>query len=181
MPCSYIVLVPSSLYRCIGAKLRILLHCLFRSSFPTTPFNRVPIGSPPLFMSTHALSSKLTTLPSARWYFFLVRTTTACLMSPLRTLFAADTDTEPPGPDSGPKFRCFCTTTMMRSPVGKDPMLERGIRRGGGVERAYSRMAFHFEHLDAFDNSCAGVVDRIEHGLLVLCSISMRLLPVCPR
>lgn len=105
-------------YKCIGAKLRILLHFLLPSSLPTTPFNLLPIGSPPLLIRTHALSSNLTTLPSGRWYFFAVRTTTACLMSPLRTLFAAETETEPPGPDSGPKFRCFWTTTIMRSPGG---------------------------------------------------------------
>lgn len=100
---------------CIGARLKILLHFLSLSSFPTTPFIRDPIGSPPLLISTQALSSKRTTLPSGRWYFFFVRTTTACRMSPRRTLFAADTETAPP--DSGPKLRCFCTTTMMRSPV----------------------------------------------------------------
>lgn len=103
------------IYRCIGAKLSILLHFLSLSSLPTTLFIREPMGSPPLLMSTQALSSNLTTLPSGLWYFFFVRTTTACLMSPLRTLFAAETDTAPP--DSGPKFRCFCTTTIMRSPI----------------------------------------------------------------
>src|SRR5450432_1484294 len=73
------------------------------------PFKRVPIGSPALLMRTHALSSNLTTLPSGLWYFLTVRTTTACLISPLRTLFAAEVDTLPPGPVSGPKFRCFWT------------------------------------------------------------------------
>lgn len=74
------------------------------------------MGSPALFIKTHALSSNFTTLPSGRWYFFTVRTTTACLISPRRTLFAFEIETLPPGPDSGPKFRCFCTTTMIRSP-----------------------------------------------------------------
>jgi hypothetical protein len=103
-------------YKCIGAKLRILLHCFPLNSCATTPLNRLPIGSPPLLIKTQALSSNLTTLPSGREYFFAVRTITACRMSPRRTLLAALTETLPPGPDSGPKFRCFCTTTTMRSP-----------------------------------------------------------------
>lgn len=115
-PIIYTLLPSLFLYKCIGARLKILLHLCFLNSAPTIPFNRLPIGSPPLLISTQALSSKLTTLPSARWYFFFVRTTTACLMSPLRTLLAAETETEPPDPDSGPKLRCFWTTTMMRSP-----------------------------------------------------------------
>lgn len=106
----------SSRYKCIGAKLKILLHCLSRNSLPTTPFSRLPIGSPPLLISTHALSSNFTTLPSGRWYFLTVRTTTACRMSPRRTLLAAETETLPPEPDSGPKLRCFWTTTIMQSP-----------------------------------------------------------------
>jgi len=81
------------------------------------PFNLVPIGSPVLLIKTHALSSNLTTLPSGLCSFFFVRTTTACRISPRRTLFAAAVDTLPlPGPDSGPKLRCFWTTTIMRSP-----------------------------------------------------------------
>jgi len=103
-------------YKCIGAKLRILLHCLPLNSLPTRLDRRLPIGSPLLLISTQALSSNLTTLPSGREYFFAVRTITACRMSPRRTLLAAETDTLPPGPDSGPKLRCFCTTTIMRSP-----------------------------------------------------------------
>jgi len=121
-------------YKCIGANERILDHFLSRSSLPTIPVSVLsggvsytsvsvhlpfildPIGSPPLLIRTHALSSNLTTLPSSLWYFLIVRTTTACLISPLLTLFAALMDTLPPGPDSGPKFLCFCTTTMMRSP-----------------------------------------------------------------
>ena len=105
------------IYKCIGAKLRILLHFIFFNSVPTTPFNLVPIGSPVLDISTQALSSNLTTEPSGRCNFFFVRTTTAWRMSPRRTLLAAEVETEPdPGPDSGPKLRCFWTTTMMRSP-----------------------------------------------------------------
>ena len=81
------------------------------------PFNLVPIGSPVLLIRTQALSSNFTTLPSGLCSFFFVRTTTACLISPRRTLLAADVDTLPlPGPDSGPKLRCFWTTTIMRSP-----------------------------------------------------------------
>ena len=71
------------------------------------PFSLVPIGSPALLINTQALSSNLTTLPSGLCSFFFVRTTTACLKSPLRTLFAADVETDAPGPDSGPKFLCF--------------------------------------------------------------------------
>jgi hypothetical protein len=121
-------------YKCIGASDNIFDHFIFLSSVPTTPmnvlavsytyrpcsanspFNLVPIGSPALLIKTQALSSNFTTLPSGLCSFFAVRTTTACLISPLRTLFAADVETLAPGPDSGPKFRCFCTTTMMRSP-----------------------------------------------------------------
>jgi len=105
------------IYKCIGANDNIFDHCLSRSSAPTTPFNLDPIGSPVLLISTQALSSNLTTLPSFLCNFFFVLTTTACLISPLRTLFAAEMDTWPPGPVSGPKFRCFWTTTMMRSPI----------------------------------------------------------------
>jgi hypothetical protein len=72
------------------------------------------MGSPALLIKTQALSSNLTTLPSGRCHFFAVRTTTACRTSPRRTLFAALTETEVA---SGPKFRCFWTTTTMRSPV----------------------------------------------------------------
>ena len=75
---------------------------------------RLPMGSPPLLIKTHALSSKLTTLPSGRWYFFAVRTTTACRMSPRRTLLAALTVT---ALVSAPKLRWRWTTTMILSPA----------------------------------------------------------------
>lgn len=152
-------------YKCIGAKLRILLHFLPLSSWPTTLLKRLPIGSPPLLISTQALSSNFTTLPSGREYFFAVRTITACRMSPRRTLLAADTETLPPGPDSGPKLRCFCTTTMMRSPVGG--VLGWGRVLGGKrvLRRTDSGGAVHFEDVDAFGDGGAGVVDDIEHGL----------------
>lgn len=79
---------------------------------------RVPIGSPVLLISTHALSSKRTTCPSLRCSFFAVRTTIACRISPRRTLFmACAAPPPPPGLALSPKLRCFCTTTMMRSPA----------------------------------------------------------------
>ena len=111
-------------YKCIGANDKILDHFLSRNSDATIPFNLEPMGSPALFINTHALSSNLTTLPSGRWYFFAVRTTTACRISPRRTLCAALIETLPPGPDSGPKLRCFWTTTTMRSP--RDGVLMKG-------------------------------------------------------
>ena len=112
LPSPFPSLVPLTLYKCIGAKLNILLHLKFLNSFPTTPFSLVPIGSPPLFTNTHALSSKFTTLPSGLWYFFFVRTTTACRMSPRRTLLAALSCAWEES-----KERCFWTTTSMRSPI----------------------------------------------------------------
>lgn len=124
---------PSSkqnLYKCIGASDKILDHCLSLNSAATTPFNLVPMGSPDLWINTQALSSNLTTLPSGLWYFFAVRTTTACRTSPRRTLFAALIPTLPP--DSGPKFRCFWTTTTMRSPsTGSQPNDRSEVRRIG--------------------------------------------------
>ena len=119
----------------MGASDKIFDHFIFLSSVPTIPiiesaqiamesiysvkdkpFNLVPIGSPALLIKTQALSSNLTTLPSGLCNFLTVLTTTACLRSPLRTLLAAEVETLAPGPDSGPKFLCFCTTTIMRSP-----------------------------------------------------------------
>jgi hypothetical protein len=76
--------------------------------------NLVPIGSPVLLMSTHALSSNLIKPPSLRCISFFALTTTACRMSPLRTLFVMPR-LDDPG-DSVPKDRCFCTTTMILSP-----------------------------------------------------------------
>lgn len=92
---------------CIGAKLKILLHPLSLNSLPTAPFSLDPIGSPPLFINTQALSSNPMLLPSGLETFFAHRTMTACLMSPLRTFCAAAIETEPPGPDSGPNDLCF--------------------------------------------------------------------------
>ena len=123
----------SSFYTCSGASDNILDHCRSRSSAPTTPgipksawkypqrnvtllVNLVPIGSPVLLMSTQALSSNLIRLPSFLCTSFFALTTTACLMSPLRTLLVMLNPDEP-GPDSAPNDRCFCTTTMIRSPV----------------------------------------------------------------
>lgn len=77
------------------------------------PLIFVPIGSPPFPIRAQALSSNLTTMPSFRCSFFTVRTTIACLMSPLRTLFAVI----PPAPGlDSPILRAFWTTTIMRSP-----------------------------------------------------------------
>lgn len=98
--------------------LQRLFLCQSRSmktGHEDSPFNLVPIGSPALLINTQALSSNFTTLPSGLCSFFAVLTTTACLISPLRTLLAADVETLAPGPDSE-KFRCFCTTTITRSP-----------------------------------------------------------------
>lgn len=94
-----------SSYTFIGASDKIFDHLLFRSSFPTTLVNRVPIGSPFLLMRTQALSSNLMRLPSFRSCSFRCRTTTACLISPLRTLLVIP-KLVPPGP-SDPKFLCF--------------------------------------------------------------------------
>ena len=129
-------------YKCIGASDKIFVHFNFLSSIPTTPlgfvslysriavedspFNLVPIGSPPLLIKTHALSSNFTTLPSGRCHFFLVLTTTACRISPRRTLFAAEVPTLAPGPDSE-KFLCFWTTTIMRSPMSDQCLKVRSI------------------------------------------------------
>jgi hypothetical protein len=122
-----------SFYTCNGASDNIFDHCRSRSSAPTTPVipsqlrsgfsgrvillvNLVPIGSPVLLMSTQALSSNRIRLPSFLCTSFFALTTTACLMSPLRTLLVIPNPDEP-GPDSAPNDLCFCTTTMMRSPA----------------------------------------------------------------
>lgn len=103
----------------MGASDKIFDHCFCLSSAATTPLTLDPMGSPALLISTQALSSNLTTLPSGRCHFFAVRTTTAWRTSPLRTLLAALTDTLLPV--SGPKLRCFFTTTTMRSPSYVNP------------------------------------------------------------
>lgn len=102
---------PSS-YTCNGASERIFDHCLFRSSAPTTLVSLDPMGSPFLLMRTQALSSNLMRLPSFRCSSFRARTTTACLISPRRTLF----DMLEPGVPSA-KDRCFWTTTIILSPT----------------------------------------------------------------
>lgn len=56
------------------------------------PFILVPRGSPFLPIRAQALSSNLTTIPSFLCNFLAVRTTTACLISPLLTLFTAATE-----------------------------------------------------------------------------------------
>jgi hypothetical protein len=104
-------------YMCIGASDRIFDHFLSRSSAPTTLDNLVPIGSPFLLMRTQALSSNRIRVPSFRIPSFRARTTTACRMSPLLTLFAI-LRLDPPGV-SGPKDFCFWTTTMILSPASR--------------------------------------------------------------
>jgi len=89
----------------------------FLNSAATIPDILVPIGSPDLFIKTHALSSNRTALPSFRPTSFLARTITACRISPRLTLFAADTIVPVRPVCSEPKDRCFCTTTTMRSPI----------------------------------------------------------------
>lgn len=177
-------------YKCIGAKLRILLHLFPLSSCPTTPFRRLPIGSPPLLIRTQALSSNFTTLPSGRENCLAVRTITAWRMSPLRTLLAALTLTLPPPPDSEPKLRCFWTTTIMRSPGKGDVsgLDEVGGGVGGGGSgcgcmrwllrskagfsvrpslslRTNSGCSVSLQDVDALGHGGAGVVDDIQHGL----------------
>ena len=84
---------------------------------------------------------------------------------------AALTETEPPGPDSGPKLRCFCTTTIMRSPMRgcvRWDWREEGVIEGSVRTRETHTDfggAVHFEDVDAFGDGGAGVVDDIEHGL----------------
>ena len=75
------------------------------SSFPTTPVNLLPTGSPFFPINTHALSSNRTTLLSFLCSFFFVLTTTTCRISPHRTLFAAETCAEFEDSDLGPKLR----------------------------------------------------------------------------
>jgi hypothetical protein len=164
-------------YKCIGANDNIFDHFIFLNSVPTipstaldrfstdltsnSPFNLVPIGSPALLIRTQALSSNFTTLPSGLCSFFAVLTTTACLISPLLTLFAADVATLEPGPDSE-KFRCFCTTQMMRSPVYKVNIPEDLSSR---ESRTNLCVPFHFHDRNALDNGGAGVIDAIQHRL----------------
>jgi hypothetical protein len=108
---------PRTPQTCAGAKLRIFPQPLSLISFPTTPVNLLPIGSPFFPINTHALSSNRITLPSFLCNFFFVLTTTACRISPRRTLFAAETCAEEfEDNDSGPKLRWRWTTTIMRSP-----------------------------------------------------------------
>ena len=112
LPCVH----PKTPQTCTGAKLRIFPHPFSRTSFPTTPVNLLPIGSPFFPIRTHALSSNRTTLPSFLCSFFFVLTTTACRISPRRTLFAAEICAEFEERDSGPKLRWRWTTTTIRSP-----------------------------------------------------------------
>lgn len=76
-----------------------------------SPLNLVPIGSPALLINTQALSANFMVEPSGLWYFFFVRTTTACRISPLLTFCAVSISVE-----EEPE-RCFCTTMTIRSPI----------------------------------------------------------------
>lgn len=86
-------------------------------------------------------------------------------MSPLRTLFAADVETDPPGPVSGPNERCFWTTIIMRSPGKYQHTVLTIDRVGFGPRRTNLCMSFHSEDIDAFHHSGARVVDAVEHRL----------------
>lgn len=138
-------------YMCIGASERILDHFLSRSSAPTIPIdvrycqkrcahaddvldNRVPMGSPFLLMRTQALSSNRIRPPSFLCCSFLALTTTACRISPRRTLFAM-LKLDPPG-FSGPKDLCFCTTTIILSPKGWTGVNEDSWRPSTSPDRA---------------------------------------------
>lgn len=156
------------LYTCIGANDRIFDHCFCLSSAATTPLTLDPMGSPALLMSTQALSSNLTTLPSGRCHFFAVRTTTACRTSPRRTLLAALMETLLPV--SGPKFRCFFTTTTMRSPACPVNLYPHCVTRplSGGPPPSH---LFHIPTL-------AGRFDRrtLTHSTIAAPELSMQLM-----
>ena len=123
--------------------------------------NLVPIGSPVLLMRTHALSSNLINPPSLRCNSFFALTTTACLMSPLRTLFVMP-KLDDPG-DSVPKDLCFCTTTMMRSP--RLPS-DWELYTDRGLKWTYPRSLLLLSHNSyTLNDSCPGIVDAIQHRL----------------
>lgn len=148
---------------CKGARERIFDHFLSRSSAPTMLDKRVPMGSPFRLIRTHALSSNLIKLPSFRCISFFARTTTACRMSPLRTLFAIPR-LEPPGL-SAPKDLCFCTTTIIRSPAEEDTVSLETVTADDGWH-TYPRMLGLFSHdLDAFNDGGPGIVDAIKERL----------------
>jgi hypothetical protein len=151
------------LHTCMGASDSILDHSLCFSSAATTPLTLDPIGSPALLIRTQALSSNLTTLPSGRCHFFAVRTTTACRTSPRRTLFAALMDTLLPV--SGPKFRCFLTTTTMRSPARVNCPFQPHF----GRLHTNFRRSLRSQDVDALDYGSARVVDAVDEGLEMGC------------
>lgn len=149
-------------HACIGAMLRILLHFFFASSFPTTPLMRLPIGSPALLTNTHALSSKRIELPSRRPTWYLVRTTTACRISPRLTLLpveAAMPSAEAP--------RCSWTTTTIRSPISRArvSVCVRGSSIIGCVARTDRGVALLADYHGAFDEGGARVVNAIQYRL----------------
>lgn len=167
--------VPTISYKCIGANDKIFVHFIFLNSTPTTPknvsillrslesqalpFNLVPIGSPALFINTQALSSNFTTLPSGLCSFFAVLTTTACLRSPRLTLFADDCAAFPL-PESE-KFRCFCTTQMIRSPRTYQNCMYDSIFK----VRTNLRVPLHPHHGNTFYHCCSRIVYAIQHSL----------------
>lgn len=76
---------------------------------------------------------------------------------------AADVETLAPGPDSGPKFRCFWTTTIILSPGRSRELVGvGGGGRGGNTDFCGS---FHSHDHCAFDDGGAGIVDAVKHRL----------------
>lgn len=121
----------------------------------------VPIGSPVLLISTHALSSNLIKPPSLRCISFFALTTTACRMSPLRTLFVMP-KLDDPG-DSAPKDLCFCTTTMIRSPR---VVSDSGLPVNSYWNQTYPRSLLLLSHNSyTFNHGSSRIVDAIKDRL----------------
>lgn len=135
-------LLSRNLHATLGASEQILLHPLSLSSAATTPFTRVPRSSrcrthtlvsssilplegrtrqlTLLFNSTAALSSNLIHLPSGLRVSFFVRTTTALLTSPLRTLLAIAALVAAVPVGIG---RAFLMTTTISSPAARNAVV----------------------------------------------------------
>jgi hypothetical protein len=143
-------------YTCTGAIDKIFPHFFFLSSEPTTPVSLVPTGSPDLFMSTQALSSKRATLPSGRWLLYFVRTMTACRMSPRLTRLTVDIP-------ASTVFRCFWTTTTTRSPIIDNRQVN--AEEAEEISRTYSCVSFLAEDQCALNECSPRVVDAIEDRL----------------
>lgn len=118
------------------------------------------MGSPLLLIKTQALSSNRITLPSFLCSSFFALTTTACRKSPLRTLLAIPCPC--PDVDSGPKFLCFWTTTMIRSPVKRISQCRWLSSNNCTYPRSLSLLA-HDGH--TFHEGGTGVVDAVKHRL----------------